>query len=103
VAQVPIIVTENGIATMDDSRRVAYIDEALRGLHRAIADGIDVRGYCQWSLLDNFEWVLGYAQHFGIVAVDLETFERTAKPSAHWFGHVASTGILGQSAMADSR
>jgi beta-glucosidase len=95
IAQVPLIVTENGIATTDDSRRIAYIDEALRGLHRSIADGIDVRGYCQWSLLDNFEWVLGYSQRFGIVSVDRTTFERTAKPSAHWFGEVARTNTLG--------
>jgi beta-glucosidase len=94
IAQVPLIVTENGIATTDDARRIAYIDEALRGLHRTIADGIDVRGYCQWSLLDNFEWVLGYSQKFGIVDVDLETFERRPKPSAHWFGAVARSNVL---------
>ena len=94
LAKVPIIVTENGIATTNDERRIEYIDEALRGLHRTIADGIDVRGYCQWSLLDNFEWVLGYSQRFGIVDVDLETFERHPKPSAHWFGEVARNSLL---------
>ena len=100
IAKVPLIVTENGIATTNDERRIAYIDEALRGLHRTIADGIDVRGYCQWSLLDNFEWVLGYSQRFGIVDVDLETFERHPKPSAHWFGAVATSGVLPQEGTA---
>jgi beta-glucosidase len=94
LADVPIIVTENGIATTDESRRVAYIDEALRGLHRTIADGLDVRGYCQWSLLDNFEWVLGYSMKFGIVDVDRTTFLRRPKPSAAWYGEVARTGRL---------
>ena len=94
IAQVPLFVTENGIATENDERRIAYLDEALRGLHRTLADGIDVRGYCQWSLLDNFEWVLGYSQRFGIVSVDRLNFARTAKPSAHWFGEVAKRGAL---------
>jgi beta-glucosidase len=94
IARVPLIVTENGIATRDDQRRIDYLAEALRGLHRAMADGVDVRGYCQWSLLDNFEWVLGYSQHFGIVGVDRESYARTPKPSAHWFGDVARRGAL---------
>jgi len=50
-------------------------------------DGLDVRGYFQWSLLDNFEWSLGYRPQFGMVAVDRTTFTRTLKPSAHWFAH----------------
>jgi beta-glucosidase len=103
VARVPLIVTENGIATTNDERRIAYIDEALRGLHRTITDGIDVRGYCQWSLLDNFEWVLGYSQKFGIVDVDRTTFERTPKPSAHWFGEVARTKTLAPIAVSSAR
>ena len=94
IAQVPLIVTENGIATANDQRRIDYIFEALQGLHRTIEDGIDVRGYFQWSLLDNFEWVLGYSQRFGIVSVDRQTFARTAKPSAHWFGDVARRSTL---------
>src|SRR5699024_1278707 len=53
---VPILVTENGIATGEDERRIAYTDAALRGLAEAMADGIDVRGYLHWSLLDNYEW-----------------------------------------------
>jgi beta-glucosidase len=94
LARVPIFVTENGIATADDQRRIDYLYGALRGLHRTITDGIDVRGYCQWSLLDNFEWSLGYSQRFGIVSVDRTTFVRTPKPSAHWFGDVAKRSTL---------
>ena len=85
----PIYVTENGIATDDDERRIAYIDGALAALKAAKADGIDIRGYFHWSLMDNFEWTAGYAQKFGLVAVDLKTFERTPKPSAVHLGAVA--------------
>jgi beta-glucosidase len=88
----PIIVTENGIATSDDKRRVAFIDTALAGVARCIADGIDVRGYIHWSLLDNFEWIYGYKQHFGLVEVDLKTFKRTPKPSAVHLGKLARGG-----------
>ena len=86
---VPLLVTENGMATDDDAARVAYTREALRGLAGCIADGIDVRGYLHWTLLDNFEWMAGYAKNFGLIAVDRETLERTVKPSARWLGEVA--------------
>jgi len=85
----PLLVTENGIGTADDTQRVEYVHGALEGVLRCLADGIDVRGYFYWSLLDNFEWVLGYRPTFGLVAVDRTTFERTPKPSAAWFGGVA--------------
>ena len=84
----PLIVTENGIGTDDDARRIAYTEQALRGLHRAIADGIDVRGYIHWSTMDNFEWALGYRPTFGLIAVDRETQARHPKRSAEWFGDV---------------
>ncbi|MBG0832607.1 family 1 glycosylhydrolase [Planomonospora sp. ID67723] len=90
---VPILVTENGVATADDAERVEYTRGALAGLHGAISDGIDVRGYLHWSLLDNYEWG-SWRPTFGLVAVDRETFERTVKPSARWFGGVARTGVL---------
>ncbi len=90
---VPIIVTENGIATADDSRRIAYTTEALRHLGAAMADGIDVRGYLHWSLLDNFEWG-HWEPTFGLIAVDRETFARAPKPSLAWLGSVASTGRI---------
>jgi beta-glucosidase len=90
---VPILVTENGIATADDTQRIRYTDEALRGLHAAMADGIDVRGYLHWSLLDNFEWG-HWEPTFGLIAVDRETFIRSPKPSLAWLGQVASRGAL---------
>ena len=91
---IPILVTENGIATADDSRRIAYTGEALRGLGAAMADGIDVRGYLHWSALDNYEWASGYAPTFGLIAVDRRTFARTPKPSLEWLGAVARANSL---------
>jgi beta-glucosidase len=90
---VPVVVTENGIATQDDARRIDYTHDALVGLHDAMADGIDVRGYLHWSALDNYEWG-SYTPTFGLIAWDRETFARTPKPSAHWLGGVARTGEL---------
>jgi beta-glucosidase len=86
---VPVLVTENGIAIADDARRVAFIRRAVAGLERCRKDGIDVRGYIHWSLLDNFEWVSGYGPTFGLVAVDRTTQKRTPKPSAHFLGTLA--------------
>ena len=84
----PLYVTENGIATGDDSRRIAYTTGALEGLQRAIADGVDVRGYLHWSALDNYEWG-SYRPTFGLIGFDRETFARTPKPSLAWLGSVA--------------
>jgi len=94
VTGIPVFVTENGIGTDDDTQRIAYLSEAIRGVHRCIGDGVDVRGYFEWSLLDNFEWALGYVPKFGLVAVDRQTFERRPKPSAFWFGSVARENAL---------
>ena len=86
----PMVVTENGIATADDARRIAYTREALRGLVAAAADGVDVRGYCHWSLLDNYEWGR-WEPTFGLIAVDrAHDFERAPKPSLAWLGGVAA-------------
>ncbi|GAA2628421.1 family 1 glycosylhydrolase [Actinomadura fulvescens] len=90
---VPILVTENGIATADDTERVEYTREALAGLHAAITDGADVRGYLHWSLLDNYEWG-SWKPTFGLVHVDRATFTRTVKPSARWLGDVARANTL---------
>ncbi len=79
------------MATGDDSRRVAFIRRALVGVQRCIADSIDVRGYYYWSLLDNFEWMLGYQRTFGLIAVDRETQQRQVKESARYFGEIART------------
>lgn len=91
---VPLWVTENGIGTDDDAQRIDYVHQALQGVQRAIADGIDVRGYTYWSLLDNFEWAFGYRPRFGLVEVDRTTFARTPKRSARWFGQVAAANRL---------
>ena len=85
----PVLISENGVGTKDDRQRVAYIGPALTGLGRAMADGVPVLGYYHWSLLDNFEWTLGYDPHFGLVAVDRMTFRRTPKPSAYYYGSIA--------------
>ena len=91
----PVMVTENGIGAENDDERIAYIDAALTGLRRCIQDGIDVRGYIHWSLLDNFEWLRGYQPKFGIVAVDRTTFRRSAKPSALHLSKIArSNGAI---------
>lgn len=85
----PLLVTENGIATADDEARIAYTAEALQSALEVIADGARVEGYWHWSLLDNFEWVHGYGPTFGLIAVDRKTFVRTPKPSLDWLGRVA--------------
>ncbi len=81
-----LIVTENGIATGDDTRRIKFIQRAVTGVQNCIADGIPVKGYCYWSLLDNFEWQKGYSMTFGLIAVDRSTQKRTAKPSLAYLG-----------------
>jgi len=94
VAKVPVIVTENGIGTDKDDRRIEYVRRALNGVARCIRDGIDVRGYYYWSLLDNFEWNSGYRPTFGLVAVDRETQARSLKPSAQWLGNIARSNAM---------
>jgi beta-glucosidase len=86
---VPIYITESGVATDDDSRRIEYIRHSLAGVQRCVAERIDVRGYIHWSLLDNFEWIMGYRPKFGLVAVDRATQTRTIKPSGHYLGEIA--------------
>jgi beta-glucosidase len=91
---VPVMVTENGMATDDDEARIAYTRAALEGLGRCVDDGVDVRGYLHWTLLDNFEWMAGFAKTFGLIAVDRETLARTVKPSARWLGQVAEANAI---------
>lgn len=83
---IPIIVTENGIATSDDAQRVEFITQALEGVQFCIQDGINVKGYMYWSLLDNFEWQKGFAYTFGLIEVNRKTFERNIKPSLYHLG-----------------
>ncbi|MEQ6899448.1 family 1 glycosylhydrolase [Microbacterium sp. KR10-403] len=93
VPGVPILVTENGISTRDDAQRIAYTTGALRSLRACMDDGIDVRSYLHWSLLDNYEWGQ-WEPTFGLVAVDRDTFVRTPKPSLEWLGAVARSREL---------
>ena len=81
-----LIVTENGIATADDTRRVEFIRRALQGVERCLKDGIPVKGYCHWSLMDNFEWQKGFSMTFGLMAVDRATMERKPKESLKYLG-----------------
>jgi beta-glucosidase len=90
----PIIVTEHGVCTDDDAQRAAMIAPSLAGLHAAIQDGVPVRGYFHWSLLDNFEWIFGYAKHYGLVSVDRTTFKRTIKPSAAVLSDMAERNAI---------
>ncbi|MFD4415134.1 GH1 family beta-glucosidase [Streptomyces sp. NPDC058476] len=82
----PVVITENGCSYdgIDDQQRITFLDGHVRALHRAREQGVDVRGYFVWSLLDNFEWAEGYARRFGLVHVDYETLERTPKASYAW-------------------
>lgn len=89
----PILVTENGIATADDERRIAYTGEALRHLSNAMDDGVNVVGYLHWSALDNYEWG-HWGPTFGLIAVNRETFQRTPKPSLAWLGSIARSHEL---------
>ena len=90
----PILVTESGIATTFDEKRIGYVAAALREVLACLVAGVEVRSYLYWSLLDNFEWSLGYEPKFGMVAVDRASFARHPKPSAYWFGAVARAQSL---------
>ena len=84
-----LLVTENGLATGDDTRRSAFIQEAIGSVLRAKKDGVPVLGYLYWSLLDNFEWQAGYGKTFGLIAVDRKTQTRFPKESLHTLGSLA--------------
>jgi beta-glucosidase len=98
-----IYVTENGASfptgptpegAIPDARRIAYLREHFAAAHRCIADGVPLRGYFVWSLLDNFEWQRGFGQRFGIVWVDYDTQERRLKDSALWYrGVIAANAV----------
>ncbi|WP_214102989.1 GH1 family beta-glucosidase [Acrocarpospora catenulata] len=99
--EVPLVITENGLATDDepgqdgrvaDLDRISYLRGHLAALHRAMKAGVRVEGYHVWSLLDNYEWAEGYAQRFGVVHVDFATQHRTLKDSALWYRDVIKTG-----------
>lgn len=89
----PVYVTENGCSladepgpdgAVDDHERITFLDGHIDAVRAAVAEGVDVRGYYVWSLLDNFEWAEGYNQRFGLVHIDFDTLKRTPKASYHW-------------------
>jgi beta-glucosidase len=90
----PIYVTENGISTLDDDQRCRYLLRHLREMRRAMSEGVDVRGYLHWTLMDNFEWAEGYFQKFGIVAMDPSTRERKPRPSAYLYRDIARANAI---------
>ncbi|WP_371478686.1 GH1 family beta-glucosidase [Kitasatospora sp. NBC_00315] len=101
--RLPLMITENGAAFEDtvneqgevlDPRRIDYVHRHLAAVHRAIADGADVRGYFLWSLLDNFEWSYGYSRRFGAVYVDYRTLERIPKASARWYARTVRSNTI---------
>ena len=83
---IPLVITENGVAVSDDARRVVFIEEALRGVKSCVDEGIPVKGYMYWSLMDNFEWQKGFSMTFGLIAVDRDTMERRPKESLAFLG-----------------
>ena len=92
--QLPIVVTENGLSCHDwpsldgevhDSQRVDFLHRYLRSLAQCVKEGVDVRGYFQWSIMDNFEWAEGYKERFGLIYVDYPTQKRILKDSAKWY------------------
>lgn len=91
----PLFVSESGVADAKDVMRAEYIVGQVRGTWRAIQDGADVRGHMYWSLLDNYEWALGFEKRFGLVEVDYSTQERTVRPSAQVYKEICqNNGIL---------
>jgi beta-glucosidase len=95
--KLPIYITENGVSVKEDgagpgvdgkvhdARRIDYLQKHFAAMHQAISEGVDLRGYYQWSLMDNFEWAWGYTQFFGLIHVDYQTLKRTPKDSYHWY------------------
>lgn len=94
IYRLPVLITENGICTEDDSLRWEFIRSHLKSIHRAIQEGVPVKGYLYWSLLDNFEWDKGFTPRFGLADVDYSTYRRTLRESALQYGEVCKTGAL---------
>jgi beta-glucosidase len=91
---VPIVISENGICTLDDNLRWEFIRDHLKSVHRAMEEGVNVVGYLYWSLLDNFEWDKGFGPRFGLIEMDYLTQKRTVRESARKLAQVCETGIL---------
>ncbi len=89
----PIYITENGLADAGDKKKEWFIKESLKSVHKAIQEGVDVRGYIYWSLLDNFEWDKGFWPRFGLVEIDYDTLERKIRPSAWKYAEICKSNI----------
>jgi len=94
VAGVPVLVTEHGVGTADDTARADFLAPSLRSLRAVMDEGVPVLGYLHWSLLDNFEWTFGYQVQYGLFAVDRDTFVRTPKPSAAVYSAIVRAGAV---------
>ncbi len=92
--KLPIYITENGLADANDEKRTKFIKDHLFWIYKAIKQGVDVRGYLYWSLLDNFEWDKGFWPRFGLVEVDFKTFERKIRPSAYEYAKICKNNKL---------
>ncbi len=92
---VPILITENGVATTDEELRTRFLVDHVQAVARALEEGVDVRGYFYWSLMDNYEWTLGTAPRFGLFGVDFATQRRTARPIVDRFGVICRSPELG--------
>ncbi len=92
--QKPLFVSEAGLADATDSGRAEYIKRQVQGVWQAIADGVDVRGHMYWSLLDNYEWALGFEKRFGLVEIDYKTLERKIRPSAYVYKEICEQNAV---------
>jgi len=92
--KVPLYITENGIADKKDANRKKFIRDHLYWTHKAISEGVDVKGYLHWSLLDNFEWIYGFTPKFGLIKLDFNTFDAKIRPSAYEYAKICKNNFL---------
>jgi beta-glucosidase len=90
----PIYITENGLADAKDEKRAKFIEDHLSWVHKAISEGVDMQGYFYWSLLDNFEWDKGFWPRFGLVEINYETLERKIRPSAWEYAKICKSNEM---------
>ena len=91
---IPLWITENGLADATDTQRSSYLVRHLAVVNKAINDGVDIRGYISWSLLDNLEWILGYGEKFGLYSWDPVTLERTARSTVAVLNQITTTNSI---------
>jgi len=92
--KLPIYITENGLADRGDNHRAWYIEEILKNVHRAISEGVEVKGYLHWSLIDNFEWAAGFNPRFGLYEINYQTYERVSRPSAKFYADICKNNRI---------